>query len=155
MATTDNIGHTPCRTTTLAFRAFGTSFHRCPNERPTAEEEPRLSGAKLTEGFPRKTRPVLRVIQSRHPFSHAFVSALYFSFSSSFSFSPSPPTFSFHPPTCVSSLDFRLDRRVSPPSSSFLHRRLSHPSVSPLMPPLSRPTHPFSEKALPTSLNEL
>lgn len=52
MATTDNIGHTPVPRKHAAFRALGTSFHRCPDERldaaPCTTRSPRRGGGETS-----------------------------------------------------------------------------------------------------------
>lgn len=77
MATTDNIGHTPCRTTTPPFGHFLSPMPERKADEVKKKKKKNKShgreadGGSIGEGFPRSHPPHLRVIQSRHPiFAH-------------------------------------------------------------------------------------
>lgn len=171
MATTDNIGHTPCRTTTPSFEHSVLPFARCPNEGPTARKSrglqardgrkyrrkrffttplPRLSTLKLSEADLRTVLPLTLSFPSP---------PLRFSFYLSFS----RPNFSipFHPEIVVKTLlSLLLSISICAIGRAILvssftggfrtrlsrHLRASHAASS---------DHPFNEKPLASSRNEL
>lgn len=152
MATTDNIGHTPCRTTTLPFGHSVPSFHQTKGRRPKKSRGLRARNpiGRISFG----TRPVIELSKAGvHLHTLLSPHCIFLPVLAPF------PTFffpSFHPYFRFSSRSpSRSARSLAP--SSFPHRRFSHPSVSPFasLSCHSFDQHPFSEKALRTSLNEL
>lgn len=130
MATTDNIGHTPCRTTTLPFGHSVLPFTDAWTKGRRPKKSRGLRARNLSEGFPRNPAPAP---SSNYP-KPASVFARLLS-----------PHCNFRPLVLFSSsyflyfrFFFRFPSRSAcssllhyPLLSSFLRRWLSHPSVSP------------------------
>lgn len=174
MATTDNIGHTPCRTTTRL--SVYTSFRRCPKEKADEEARktrPRLPTAGSSIGkIPSKALLPLFSLSTSSTFKiskvdarglFAFLHTLLHTLRLFFSLPP-PLAFLFASIPLLLSARSRL-HRIRP--RFFILHQLSLPSVPPSaslscrsLPIIPPPLHFFSlllfgEKALRSSLNEL
>jgi len=154
MATTDNIRHTPCRTTTLPFGHSVLPF----TDARTKGRRPKKSGKPYRKDFPQNPPPSSRYPKPASIFTRFCLRIVFFFLPFLFlfpNFLLSSLLLSF-----LLSISVSSDQRAPPLSSSVsFHRRLSRPSVSPSasLSCHSLPTNiPLTKKLFsPISLNEL